>query len=186
MSNETAQPAATAPEYQDDENPAVQDGWKVDSISSADWALARIASLEMQMEQNKAILAERIAEARDRTKKLNESLERGVRFFRAHLAVYASTNRDALLGGGKGKTRKLLHGYIQFKKAGGDLKLLDEKALLAWAREQPVELEFVRIIEEPAISEIKAHFKTTGEVPDGMELQPEREDVVISAEPKVH
>lgn len=171
---------AGVPHEPDDESGhPVREGWRVENLSSADWALSRIADLEEELAENNVVLEQAMARIRSRTEKLNEQITKGITFFRSALAAYAHEHRDALLKGGKKKSRSLLHGSIGWKQAGGDLKVQDRDALLVWARTQPVEKEFVRIKEEPAVDAVKRHFKLTGEVPPGCEVEPEREDFTV-------
>jgi phage host-nuclease inhibitor protein Gam len=174
-----AELVAKALQYQDDSDPNVRDGWSINSLSSADWALSRVSDLEAELAENNAVAEEAIARIQSRADKLNERVQKGITFFRSALAAYAYAHRDELLKGGKKKSRALLHGSLGWKKAGGDLKVQDREALLAWARTQPVEKAFLRIKEEPAVDEVKRHFKASGEIPPGCDVEPEREDFVV-------
>jgi len=168
--------------YVDEHEPAVTDQWSIGDLSAADWALSRICDLEREIAENNELAEEAIAKIKMRTDLLNERAQRGVAFFKGRLATFAQTHRELLLGGGKKKSRSLLHGSIGFRKTGGSLEVLDKSELLEWARFQPAEFGFVRIKEEPAVDEIKKRFKLTGEVPPGTHLAEEREEVVVKAE----
>jgi phage host-nuclease inhibitor protein Gam len=172
--------------YEDEERADVKEGgsWRIEDLSTADWALRRLGELEREIEVNEAIAAERIRELEERTKRLNGRAAKGVAFFRAHLEAYAQGHRDELLGGGNRKTRGLPNGSLGFRKCGGDLRTVDREALLTWAREQPVELELVRMKEEPCLNEIKKLAKEKGFVPPGMEREPEGESVEVRTTPK--
>lgn len=177
-----AEPAPEAPEeYFDEELDSPTSAWRIADLGQADWALKRLAALEKEAADNERIAELRIAEIRARTAKLNATALRGADFFRGQLAAYAMSHRTELLGGGKKKTRKLPSGEIAFRSKGGGLSIIDRDALLSWARQQPVESGLLRIKEEPALDEIKRHFKASGEVPDGMQLEEEREEVVVKA-----
>jgi phage host-nuclease inhibitor protein Gam len=171
--------------YVDEDRPEVREGeWKVEELSSADWALGRLGELEREIEVNESIAAQRIAEIEARTARLNARAKKGVDFFRAQLEAYAATHRTELLGTGSRKTRGLPNGSIGFRKSGGDLKTVDREALLTWAREQPVELELVRMKEEPCLNEIKKLAKEKSFVPPGMEKEPEGETIEVRTTPK--
>lgn len=170
-----------AVEYVDEEEPNVRPGWHVGNLSDADWALGRMAALQRQIAENDELMVAAVARIRARTAKLNEQLARGVTFFHSKLEEYAALHRDAILAGGKRKSRKLLHGTLAWRKTGGDFRVNDESALLAWAMEQPIELDFVRTIQKPAWSTIKAQLKTNGEVPPGVDVEPESEVFKIEA-----
>lgn len=165
--------------YQDEERPEVAGPWRIESVEQADWALFRLGELERQMQENTLAAEVRIAELRARLAYINAQAQRGADFFRWKLQQYALEAREELLGGGKKKTRDLPSGSISFRSKGGGLQVVDRDALLAWAVEQPVELGLYRVKQEPALDEVKRHFKKTGELPPGTDLEPEREEVVV-------
>lgn len=175
-----------APLYEDDERTDVKEGgpWRIDDLDTADWALKRLAELEHEVEENEAIAAARIAELEARTKRLNVRAAKGVAFFRTQLEAFAVGHREELLGTGSRKTRGLPNGSIGFRKSGGDLKTIDREALLIWAREQPIELELVRMKEEPCLPEIKKLAKEKAFIPPGMEREPEGETIDVKTTPR--
>lgn len=166
-------------QFRDDEMPV--DAWRIDDLSTADWALKRIQELQMETEEITAVELQRIAEINARAKKLRERAERGIAFFEAKLREFAETHRDLLLKGGKQKTRNLIHGSIGWKKKPGTPRVADENTLLTWAIRQPPEKGFLRVIEEPAWDVIKQHVKLTGEVPPGVEVTEDEERFVVKA-----
>lgn len=170
-----------AVEYVDEDEPNARPGWHIQDLVSLDWALSRVAALQREMADNEIILDANIARLRQKHAKLNEQAARGVAFFEGRIREYADLNRDALLGGGKRKSRKFVHGSIAWKKRGGGFKVNDSAALLAWAQQQPVELGLVRMKEEPAWDEIKSRCATSGELPPGVDVEPESESFKIEA-----
>lgn len=181
-----------APEYIDEEAPHVTTGWRVRDIQDADWALSRVQALEAEMSENEALagaaierLEFAIGRIRERTRHLNDRAMRGVTFFRDRVAAWATENRGLLLKGGKKKSRDLIHGRIGWRATGGGLEVVDDVALLGWAKEQPPDLELVRSTEEPAVGLIKKHAKAQGLVPPGMRENPGREELFIDVEPAV-
>jgi phage host-nuclease inhibitor protein Gam len=175
MSEETAVIEAVEQEEQ------LEAGWSIKDLGAADWSLARIADLEREVDENTAMANAQIAKLQHKAQALNAPLLRRVEFFRTMLAAYAQANRAAILGNGKKKSRALLHGVLAWRKIGGGLTVTDRDALLEWARAQPVELELVRVREEPAVAEIKRHCAATGEVPPGAEVVPEGEEFSVKA-----
>lgn len=164
--------------YQDEQSPDVREGWHILDLATADWTLSRLADLQQEIAENRKLEEEAILRIRGRATKLQERAERGIAFFESRLREYAESHREELLKGGKKKSRNLMHGSIGWRKAGGGLSVVDPAALLAWAREQPVELELLRIKEEPALAAIKVLHSTTGEVPPGTDLKPEFEEFI--------
>lgn len=167
--------------YVDEVEPSVTEVWCVSDLTSADWALSRLADLEREQAENRALEAAAISRIKLKAELLNEKLGRGVAFFRSRIEAYAETHRAELLGGGKKKSRALLHGTIGWRKTGGGLEVKDEAALLAWAQSQPAESGVLRIKESPALDEIGKAFKRTGEIPPGMDVKPEVEKLIIDA-----
>lgn len=166
-----------ADDYVDDERPEVQGRWAIENLDAADWALRRLADLQREKAENEAIARRRIEEIQMRLATLNKRAERGIAYFEAKLTEWAKANRAELIPGKK-KTRDLPSGSISFRKKGGGLVVVDEAALLKWAEEQGLEKGLVRIKVEPALSEIKKQLGE-GEVPPGMDVEPEREEVVV-------
>ena len=165
--------------YVDEENEQAAEGrWEIDSLSSLDWALMRLAALERQVSANEELAAERIRDIERRTLRLNAKLTDGLRFFRAAIARYAEGHREELLGGGRKKTRELIHGSVGWRKRPAGLEVKDAAALLSWAQQQPVETGVLRIKEEVALAEVKKLAKG-GEVPPGCALLPESEELCI-------
>jgi phage host-nuclease inhibitor protein Gam len=165
--------------YADEERAEVREGWRIETLADADWALKRIGELEQEKAEVTAIEAERVAEIHVRAETLRERVDRGVRFFSAKLREFAETHRDELLKGGKAKSRALIHGSIGWRKKGGGPVVVDKVALERWAMTQPPETGFVRIKSEPAWDSIKQHISNTGEVVPGVELAEESEEFQV-------
>ena len=161
--------------YLDDENEEVTVGWSVQSLADADWCLKRIADLQREADENTAIEALNIERLKLRTRALNKKALRGVEFFTGALMAYAEAHRGELLTGKK-KSRARAHGTIGWRAVGGGLTVLDKEKLLAWAKSQPAPDVLVRVTEAPAMDAIKALVEVTGEVPDGTEPNPKRDE----------
>ncbi len=168
--------------YEDEQDPNVREGWHIESLDTADWALRRIAELQVEVEENDSVLAATIAKLQARTEKLNASANRGLEFFSGRLREYAELNQAMLLKGGKKKSRALPSGSIGWKTVPAKLTVTDDAKALAWAEKQPVESELLRIRTEVSKSALAAHFKGSGEVPPGCDVAPEREEFVLKAE----
>lgn len=149
--------------------------FRIKDSADLDWALARLGALRKEVAENNAAAAQAVFRINARRDRLNATVERGIAFFTAQIAFFCEQNRKTLLGGGKKKSRALIHGTVGWKKTGGAPVIRDQEALLKWAQAQSYELGFLRIKEEPAWDAIKEHAKTTGELPPGVELSPEAE-----------
>lgn len=172
---------ATA-EYVDDERPEVTGGvWRCEDLADVDWCLKRIGEFQQEAEEVETIRRKRIEEINAKAALLVARAQRAATFFESRIRDYAFHHREELLKGGQTKTRNLLHGAVSWRKVGGKPKVIDRDALLAWARRQadsgaPV---FLRISDEPAWDEIKKHVAATGEVPPGVEVAAEEEELQV-------
>jgi phage host-nuclease inhibitor protein Gam len=172
---ETASGAEALEAYFDDEDSEVTEAWSVKSLADADWCLKRIADLQREADENTAIEALNNERLKLRTPALNKKCLRGVEFFTGALHAYAEQHRGELLTGKK-RSRALAHGSIGWRSVGGGLTVLDKDKLLAWAKAQPPDAGLVRTTEAPALDAIKALAEVTGEVPDGTEANPKRDE----------
>lgn len=174
--------AAQAASYVDSDNESVREGWSISDLGELDWALSRVADLEQEKSENAAIVQQAIDRLKVRLERLNAQADRGLTFFQSRIQAYAEAHRAELLKGGKAKSRKLPHGTVAWKKVPAKATVADKDALLAWAKEQPVESGMVRFKEEAAWDRIKEHVETTGEDIPGVELKPEGETFTVKAE----
>lgn len=93
-------------------------------------------------------------------------------FFLPELEAWAIENRPK-----RGKTHRLTMGSIGFRKSPERLVVSDEGSTLAWARDHLPEA--VKRTESLLVSEVQLHFKRTGELPPGTELQDARETFFV-------
>lgn len=161
---------------------APRQDFRITDPGELDWAMARLAALRKEKADNDAAAAQAIARIEARREKLNATVARGMAFFESHIAAYCHENRKGLLGGGKKKSRTFLHGVVRWRQSSEAPKVISKDALLVWAQQQPLELGFLRIKEEPAWDAIKEHCKKTGEVPPGVEIEPASEKFEIETE----
>lgn len=159
--------------YVDDERPEVTEGWRIESLGEADWALERLAHHRREIAEALELEKLAIQRIRERTAKLTAEAQRGVRFFEGQLQAYAATNRHQLMG--TMKSRKLTHGTLGWRTKPEGHVVTDEAALLEWCRKQPLEADVLRIKEEPALAVIWAHIKRTGEDVPGTAPEPATE-----------
>ena len=93
--------------------PEVHEGWRVDSMSSADWALRKIRARRAEMAELKKYADTEKARIDMWLKEQSETLQRDVDFFEAQLKPFVA---DALEGK-KTKTLKFPCGSCSFKKS---------------------------------------------------------------------
>lgn len=181
-----------------DPDPAATEGWAIRSLEDLEWALKRLGELEVEAEGNRRraqaeadSLQRKIAVIRERRDAINAPLERGVVFFESHIKAYAEKHKGELLGSGKRKTRKFLHGALSWKKTGGRWRYRQdpdgerlpdaEKQLLAWAQSNHPGAIREKVERSVDLDAVKTYAKTTGEVPDGLEFVPESDELEIKA-----
>lgn len=152
--------------------------WKCDNLEKADWALKRLGEIYEEVAVNEAIAEKHIWSVTERLKRVNAPLTKSVEFFRSVLVEFAESHRDEIVRGKK-KTRELIHGKLSFRTKPGRLKVVDDAALLAWARARPVEEGLVRIKEEVCLREVQEHAEKEQFLPPGMEWEPESQSIEV-------
>jgi phage host-nuclease inhibitor protein Gam len=155
--------------------------WRVDSIGALEWAFERLADLEAEKADNEALEAAAVDRLRARVRQLNAKLDRGIAFFRGHIAVFAGDNRAELLGSGKKKSREFPRGKLAWRTTRGGLRVADEKELLTWALAQDPRLELVSMHPRPALGPIREHAAKAGIIPPGMAEEPPHDELSITA-----
>jgi phage host-nuclease inhibitor protein Gam len=171
--------------YEDVENPEVRGGgWKIETIQSADWALARLSELQAEADSIDEQAKAGVARIRARAEALKAKVARGIGYFEFKLLEYAETHRKAMLGGGKKKSRSFIHGTVGWrtKNKGGRLVVEDAKALEAWLVAQPVERGLFRQKIEPELRALQALFADTGEIPPGCNVEEEIDEPYVKVE----
>lgn len=183
-----------------DETPT-GDGWKdgrIANLSGLDWALKKMGEKERLMSENRALVAKEVERLRRWEADENAALERSRSNLEAHVRVYAEANRETL-----GKTRRLPHGVVSWKKRERGAYRLDpnmtdhaaRKAVLTWAlaveKEHP-HLAGKLTTPKPALDlekakDFLAHMASGGKRPTdppGLEWVPPGETLSIVVEEK--
>lgn len=68
---------------------------------------------------------------------------------------------------------------VGFRKKPGGLKIVDEKAAVAWAEGGPDGLLVERVVVKPVADAFKAYFAASGEIPDGCIVQEDSETFYV-------
>jgi len=87
-----------------------------------------------------------------------------------------------LLKGGSKKSRTFPAGSVGWRKVASKLKVVDEAAALDWARADG-NPSLIRVKVELNRAALGEHFKSTGEVPPGCEVEPEGETCYVKVAP---
>jgi phage host-nuclease inhibitor protein Gam len=167
--------------YEDSENPEVRGAWQIETLQSADWALARLAECEAEAAEIDRQAKAAIERVKARAEDLKAKAGRGANFFRFKLLAYAERHRTAILGAGKKKSRDFMHGKIGWRSKPERLEVENAAELEAWLVAQPVEAGLYRQKIEPEMAELQRRFKENGEIPPGMKIHIEPESIEIKA-----
>ena len=178
---ETLGPAPDAPEVLAYDGDEVERGWQIETVTSADWALQRLAECEAEAAEVDRQAEAAIERIRKRAAELKLRASRGAGFFRFKLTEYAETHRSALLGTGKKKSRDFVHGRIGWRQHKGKIVVQDAAALETWLLEQPVEAGLYRTKVEPEKRALTEWFEKTDTLPPGCVYEPGREELTITA-----
>jgi Bacteriophage Mu Gam like protein len=129
---------------------------------SAAWATDKVLSARARLERVKAACAEAIREAQS-------EVENTELLFLPMLEAWAAGN----LPRGK-KSIKLTTGAIGFRTVPGGPRVIDEAAVLAWAKEHGIP-GVIKVTESVSRTAVKEYVQATGDQPDGVEVVPSRE-----------
>lgn len=143
-------------QYMEMTNPVSDERFRVDSISSAEWCLKRIAWHEKKKKDAAEFVAAEKAKLEEYLATVNGEADNNIAYFRELLMPFAMEQ----LEGSKAKTFKLPSGNLSFKKQ-SPLFEIDEKALLAFTKDNAP--EFVKVKE----SVDWAGYKKTVTLADG-------------------
>jgi phage host-nuclease inhibitor protein Gam len=160
--------------------------WQVTTKQDLEFALQRLGELKAQVQHLETAEALAISQVQSRAHALISKVNKGIDYFEKQIAAYAEENRQTLLGTGKRKTWSGLHGSVSWRKKGGRLRVVDEKAAMEWAsRWTPSNFIKETVVRKLDAASVEAHFFSTGEVPPGCEYVAERDELSISAEPPI-
>lgn len=175
------------PEYVDEEDPTVRSGgpWRIETVTHLDWAMSRLAALQLELADLADQERVRVEAIEQRAAFLAEKVNGGVSFFEAKIAEYAHSHRGTLLGGGKKKSREVLHGVVGWRDSPGPGKLVvtDAEALDAWLQTKSPDSGLYRVKLEPEMDALKALHEAEKVVPPGCEWVPKSETFFVRAAP---
>lgn len=146
----------------------VPERFEVRDEQTANWVVRRIVEARMYAERVQAW-----AEAEKRRARREED------FFTARFGLDIERWLRGELERRKGKAKSvpLPAGRVGLRHTGAKLEVLDPDAVLAWAREHcPEAIKHSESLRKTPLNE---HFEATGELPEGVHLQPPRDDFYI-------
>lgn len=138
----------------------VNEVWKVDTLSAADWALNKIRIARQEMAEIKALADMRKADIDRWAEEQTKALQSDVDFFTEKLKPFIAER----LYGKKTKTLKLVNGSCSFKKSQPKFQK-DENEILAYVKAND-EMQYVKTKESLDWVEFKKtlHFATDGKM----------------------
>lgn len=159
----------------------VAPSWRIDGLGTLDWALAKLAGIEREQEQNRE-LAEA---ARNRVDTWllaqNKKLDQSAAFFRGHITAYANEHKAELLTGKK-KSRDLPNGKVAWRKVGGRVRVVDGPTAIRFCEAEGLK-SFVKYEPRLAVDELLHWLSGLSELPPGTgcEIVPEEDRLTITA-----
>ena len=161
-------------DYVDEPSLTERPGYEINTISSADWALERMAECQAEIEDVDRMEREAIERVKARAAKLRARAASDKATWEARIVDWMQRSRSTLLHG-TAKSRALVHGRVGWRAQPEKLVVEDAEMLALWLREQPVGSPLVRVRVEPVLAELQKHLKATGEIPPGCRVEPERD-----------
>ena len=140
------------------------EGFHIDSVEKAEWALSKIASAEKRILDREMMADALIYRIKERLGDITKQDRDTVENMKAMLHPWAEVE---IAKQGKTKHVKLLGGEVGFRQSPARLEVIDTDAALSSLPES-----CIRIKKEVDKTATKKLIETTGELPDGVELVP--------------
>ena len=148
-----------------DEMPDInEDGFEVD-MNKANSILYVIGKINQDMDDIKAVAQHQIDRAKMFQDTECQKMQRTVDFLTGRLHGFA-------MASGK-RTVALPNGKLKLMKKQDKFEVVDEDRVFAWIKEQGSRHGMTRVKTELNKVGLKAHFKDTGEIPDGIDVTPQ-------------
>lgn len=144
------------------------EGFSISDENSANWLIKKIVAARQYGERVKLWAAQEIARS-------ERDEERLLFLFGGQLERWARFEIQKL--NGRKKSLNLPSGQIGFRHQPLKLTIVNEDALLSWARQYCPQA--IKTIEHLQRTPINQHFQCTGEIPSGTEVEPEKEKFYI-------
>ena len=135
--------------------------FQVSDQQSAEWTVRKIAEHRKRQKEVDELLQAELFRLKQWAQKEMEKEENNIAYLESLLMPWAQE---------QGKSISLPSGRVRFRKV-PDKFIYDDQAIITWAKQHLPEA--VRIKEEPDKAAIKAHVKATGELPDGLTIEPQ-------------
>jgi phage host-nuclease inhibitor protein Gam len=155
-------------EFFGEEEKQVEQGFVIDSLEKAEWAISKIVQADVQI---------------DRFTVMAETLKARIEARLAEIVKNHHVTKDAMISmlrpwaeveiakQGKARSMKLLGGTVGFRQAPSRLEVMDEAAALKYFHDRQGAQDCIRVKEEVSKTAAKKLIEQTGEIPDGCELK---------------
>jgi phage host-nuclease inhibitor protein Gam len=135
--------------------------------ATADWAVDKLVSMDEKLERlERQYKAAKAAIVRDK-----DAFERR---FLSEIRAWAEGQLT-----GKTKTLHLLSGSISFRSVKGGPRIADSREVEAWAHENLPEAIIETVTHKVDAQAVKDHVKAWGEIPPGVEIVDDRQEIYI-------
>ena len=138
-----------------------QESFQVTDQQSAEWTVRKIAEHRRRQREVDELYQAELYRLKKWMEKETEKEQNSILHLENLLMPWAQE---------QGKSVSLPSGRVRFRKV-PDKFIYDDRAVIEWAKANLPEA--VRIKEEPDKATIKAHVKATGELPDGLTIEPQ-------------
>src|SRR5690625_4342425 len=95
-----------------DEQEQIDERFKIEDDSQANWALRKIAQIQKEMQSNEELAESEIHKIEKWLEEVNSQAQHSIDYFQSLLAEYAQKQREV---NPKFKSKKLPHGRIRFR-----------------------------------------------------------------------
>ncbi len=166
-----------------DQEVQVNEGYKIEDDSNANWALRKIKQHQQQIQNNNALAQAEIEKIESWEQQENDKVQQSIDYFQGLLAQYAMKKREE---DPKFKSQKLPHGNIGFRKKPAKWNY-DDNTLLETLKSNNM-TDFINVTEKPNKSTIKKAFQVvngkvvnpeTGEYIDGITVEEQGKDFTV-------
>ena len=138
-----------------------QEAFAVSDQQSAEWTVRKIAEHRRRQREVDELYQAELYRLKKWMEKETEKEQNSILYLESLLIPWAQA---------QDKSVSLPSGRVRFRKM-PDNFIYDDQAIITWAKKHLPEA--VRVKEEPDKAAIKAHVKATGELPDGLTIEPQ-------------
>lgn len=138
------------------------------AMARCDYLLERIREERRREADVAEVAARRIQMVSDWGTEEREKIQRRIAHLEERLRMHVPASGAGMEREFGKKSVTLPHGTLGYKASPATVKIVDQKAVVAWATQAGVPVQ-QKLVESVLASDVKAHWHATGEIPDGCE-----------------